>query len=618
MLALVRVELVVEPLAVLPRSRRRRAGRRPRRPCCPGGGRGQAARAGAARRRPSGRRRPPGRPTSPPNPPKPSASWTSSKPSSSSRLRSVSSVGSSTTFLANGRTRGTGAAAGTGAAPARRGPVPNAGRTGAGGGPAAGSAGPRGPGRTGTSNAVTSKSVAGPSLRPGLPDLPKSVVPAPCRSPGTSNRVAASSSRRRPAASTRVTGPSVRRPPPRSRSVAGPSSRLGNAARRGGRGRPTTVSGPSSPSSSSSNGSYAPVSGPGSGTGRRPCGPGARPGPWAGRCDAGGGTAAGRYGRPTGSRSAAGCSRPGTAVAGAAPGSRPRTVRGARRGTAVGLPGTRGGRRHRAQRTRDSGPASGRGRRDVARTGRRRRWRVPRRARTPVRPRPAVPCAGGAGGRDRPQRSRCRRPPLPDSGRHRPHRAGRRRALSTVRQAVRRAVASAPHRGSGRDRTGLRGSRRIPADAAGPRSSRSAGHGARSREGRRARDGGAGRRGTRAAPRRGPGAGAARPGVGRVRAPVRPAATDRRRWRDRPVRALTAPPAATPARAAFAVLGEQLGDGALPRVVDLRTHRLHRASSVVSVPGPCRARCAERSVMRARASDADARPRGDDAQGSAG
>ena len=296
---------------------------------------------------------------------------------------------------------------------------------------------------------------------------------------------------------------------------------------------------------------------------------------------------------------------------------RPRSVRGARRGAAVGLPGARGGRRHRAQRTRDPGPASGRGRRDVARTGRRRRWRVPGRARTPVRPRRAVPCAGAAGGRDRPQRSRCRRPPLPDGGRHGPHRAGRRRALSTVRHAVRRDVR---HRTAGRAGTvrafGVAGGSRrtLPVPDHLGRPVTAPGHG-------RAAGRGTGGRAAAVPGRRrvvGLARGPARPGVGRVRAPVRPAATDRRRWRDRPVRALTAPPAATPARAAFAVLGEQLGDGALPRVVDLRTHRLHRASSVVSVPGPSRARCAERSVMRARASDADARPRGGDAQGSAG
>ena len=499
--------------------------------------------------------------------------------------------------------------------------MPNAGRTGAGGGPAAGSAGPRGPGRTGTSNAVTSKSVAGPSLRPALAGR------AEVRRPGTPPEPRDVEPGRRV-----LVAPAAGRVDARDRAVraASPAEvEIGRGPLEQARERGATRG------TRPADDGLRPVLAvfvvelervvrPGVRTGVGHRTPTLRPG-----------SAPGALGRPVRSRrrdrggqvrASDGLAQRGGLLAarrgrrGGGARHRPRAVRGARRGTAVGLPGTRGGRRHRAQRTRGSGPASGRRRRDVTRTGRRRRWRVPGRARTPVRPRRAVPCAGAAGGRDRPQRSRCRRPALPDSGRHGPHRAGRRRALSTVRQAVRRRFRDVRHRPAGRAGTvralGVAGGSRrtLPVPDHLGRPVTAPGHGRAAGRGTGGRAAAVpGRRRVVALAR-----GAARPGVGRVRAPVRPAATDRRRWRDRPVRALTAPPATTPARAAFAVLGEQLGDGALPRVVDLRTHRLHRASSVVSVPGPCRARCAERSVVRARASDADARPRGGDAQGSAG
>ncbi len=69
-------------------------------------------------------------------------------------------------------------------------------------------------------------------------------------------------------------------------------------------------------------------------------------------------------------------------------------------------------------------------------------------------------------------------------------------------------------------------------------------------------------------------------------------------------RTLTVPPPTTPSGTArAAVLGEELGDGALPRVVDLRAHPLHRAPSAAGDPGAAGAPCAERSPARCRGDD---------------
>ena len=138
-----------------------------------------------------------------------------------------------------------------------------------------------------------------------------------------------------------------------------------------------------------------------------------------------------------------------------------------------------------------------------------------------------------------------------------------------------------------------RRSRDGPPDEAGRRSSRWAGRGAPA-AGRNA-----GCRGTEHGLRTDRGHAGRRPAGAEGRRGRRGAAEGRR------LRAVAAAPAAAPRPAGLAVLGEQLGDGALPRVVDLRPHRVHRAPSVVKDPGPSRARCAEWSATTgATAADA--------------
>jgi hypothetical protein len=63
---------------------------------------------------------------------------------------------------------------------------------------------------------------------------------------------------------------------------------------------------------------------------------------------------------------------------------------------------------------------------------------------------------------------------------------------------------------------------------------------------------------------------------------------------------LPAAPAASGRPRIAAVLGEQLGDGPLARLVGLGTHRVHRAPYVVKRPTPRGAPCAERSVRAPR------------------
>jgi hypothetical protein len=264
-----------------------------------------------------------------------------------------------------------------------------------------------------------------------------------------------------------------------------------------------------------------------------------------------------------------------------APGRRgPQPARSAGGGGALGFPRVRALRRcHRAHRARRTGTAVRR-RRDV---------RGPR-----------------GGGRHRAQRARRRRPSghLPATRRHHAHRTGRRGRTGSVRRSAPSGRTGPEPGGSGpacgrpvRDDTG----RAVATD------------GCRSRGCRR------GTAVSRVAARDGLRAGVVhRPGgagVGRV--PRR--RTLRRSGGTTGRRAVALAPTTAPG-AGLAVLGEQLGDGALPRVVDLRPHRLHRAPSLVKVQAPLvRGAPSGRCVPERRTSGAaSARARTARTQGSAG
>src|SRR5690242_11286717 len=157
--------------------------------------------------------------------------------------------------------------------------------------------------------------------------------------------------------------------------------------------------------------------------------------------------------------------------------------------------------------------------------------------------------------------------------------------LAAVRR--RRRAADGGERTTGRaadhrERAAVRRRRRRPGRASDGRERAIAGRGRR---------GSGGRAGRVAAVRSGYGvsaAGRTRAGLPRVlgRAPAGPA-TGRR---------------------ALTVRGEQLRDGALPGVIGLRAHRVHRAPEGVKRPGPAGAPCAERSLRALPSNEPRPRP----------
>jgi len=236
-----------------------------------------------------------------------------------------------------------------------------------------------------------------------------------------------------------------------------------------------------------------------------------------------------------------------------------RTGRSPGGGAAVGLPRARGPGRPPRACTRPP-----RRRRGVART-RPERLRPTGSARRPATGRESVAPAR-PGRRNRAQRARRRRTPgnVPHARPHRPQRTRRRGALGGGRGTARST-------GSVAGRPGLAGRRLPVADhLGGP----VAAPGHRSRP-RRAPV----RRVARCGGRRSGFAHTPRAGARRTRGDTRGAVR-------RPDRIVATPPVPPPGPARLTVLGEQLGDGALPRVVDLRPHRLHRAPSLVKVQAP--------------------------------